>query len=100
MVLANHHYSARPSLAEIARADRGARQEVARWLTTKDPRRDDVNPRARTNTGLRHGWSARTYLILFAGLIAWLQYQGWGWKITGISSRNARPGARDLLFTS
>jgi 1-deoxy-D-xylulose-5-phosphate reductoisomerase len=33
-VLANHHYSARPSLAELAALDRWARQEVARWLTT------------------------------------------------------------------
>lgn len=36
-VLANHHYSARPTLAELHAADRGARQEVARWLSTKDP---------------------------------------------------------------
>jgi 1-deoxy-D-xylulose-5-phosphate reductoisomerase len=34
-VLANHHYSARPTLAELAAADRWARQEVARWRTTK-----------------------------------------------------------------
>jgi 1-deoxy-D-xylulose-5-phosphate reductoisomerase len=33
-VLANHHYSARPSLAELAALDRWARQEVSRWLTT------------------------------------------------------------------
>jgi 1-deoxy-D-xylulose-5-phosphate reductoisomerase len=33
-VLANHHYSARPSLAELAASDRWARQEVTRWLTT------------------------------------------------------------------
>src|SRR5713101_4857263 len=30
-VLANHHYSARPTLAELIAADRWARQEVARW---------------------------------------------------------------------
>jgi 1-deoxy-D-xylulose-5-phosphate reductoisomerase len=30
-VLANHHYSARPTLAELAAVDRWARQEVARW---------------------------------------------------------------------
>lgn len=35
--LARHHYSARPSLAELHAADRWARQEVARWRTTKDP---------------------------------------------------------------
>ena len=34
-VLANHHYSARPSLAELADIDRWARQEVTRWTTTK-----------------------------------------------------------------
>jgi 1-deoxy-D-xylulose-5-phosphate reductoisomerase len=34
-VLANHHYSARPSLAELADIDRWARQEVNRWRTTK-----------------------------------------------------------------
>jgi len=34
-VLANHHYSARPALADLAAADRWARQEVARWITTK-----------------------------------------------------------------
>jgi 1-deoxy-D-xylulose-5-phosphate reductoisomerase len=33
-VLANHHYSARPSLAELAAIDRWARQEVSRWITT------------------------------------------------------------------
>jgi 1-deoxy-D-xylulose-5-phosphate reductoisomerase len=33
-VLANHHYSARPSLAELAAVDRWARQEVSRWITT------------------------------------------------------------------
>jgi 1-deoxy-D-xylulose-5-phosphate reductoisomerase len=30
-VLANHHYSARPALAELLAADRWARQEVSRW---------------------------------------------------------------------
>src|SRR5262249_1059929 len=34
-VLAHHHYSARPSLAELHAADRWARQEVARWTTVK-----------------------------------------------------------------
>jgi 1-deoxy-D-xylulose-5-phosphate reductoisomerase len=34
-VLGNHHYSARPTLAELDAADRWARQEVARWKTTK-----------------------------------------------------------------
>jgi 1-deoxy-D-xylulose-5-phosphate reductoisomerase len=34
-VLANHHYSARPTLAELADLDRWARQEVDRWTTTK-----------------------------------------------------------------
>ena len=29
--LENHHFSARPTLAELARLDRWARQEVARW---------------------------------------------------------------------
>jgi 1-deoxy-D-xylulose-5-phosphate reductoisomerase len=32
-VLDNHHYSARPTLAELAAMDRWARQEVSRWLT-------------------------------------------------------------------
>jgi 1-deoxy-D-xylulose-5-phosphate reductoisomerase len=32
-VLANHDYSARPSLAELLQADRWARQEVYRWTT-------------------------------------------------------------------
>ncbi|HXG12675.1 MAG TPA: 1-deoxy-D-xylulose-5-phosphate reductoisomerase [Gemmataceae bacterium] len=32
-VLANHHYSARPTLAELYAADRWARQEVTRWIT-------------------------------------------------------------------
>jgi 1-deoxy-D-xylulose-5-phosphate reductoisomerase len=36
-VLENHNYSARPTLAELHAADRWARQEVARWLTKKDP---------------------------------------------------------------
>jgi 1-deoxy-D-xylulose-5-phosphate reductoisomerase len=35
-VLANHHYSARPTLAELGAADRWARQEVGRWTTMKD----------------------------------------------------------------
>lgn len=35
-VLANHHYSARPTLAELHHADRWARQEVARWIRMKD----------------------------------------------------------------
>ena len=30
-VLANHHFSARPTLAELTGIDRWARQEVARW---------------------------------------------------------------------
>ncbi len=34
-VLANHHYSARPNLADLSASDRWARQEVARWTTTK-----------------------------------------------------------------
>jgi 1-deoxy-D-xylulose-5-phosphate reductoisomerase len=34
-VLANHHYSARPTLAELSAADRWARQEVARWTPCK-----------------------------------------------------------------
>jgi 1-deoxy-D-xylulose-5-phosphate reductoisomerase len=34
-VLENHHYSARPALAELAHLDRWARQEVARWITSK-----------------------------------------------------------------
>src|SRR5262249_8388976 len=32
-VLENHHYSARPSLADLASLDRWARQEVNRWIT-------------------------------------------------------------------
>ncbi|HEV3261978.1 MAG TPA: 1-deoxy-D-xylulose-5-phosphate reductoisomerase [Gemmataceae bacterium] len=38
-VLDNHHYSARPTLAELHTADRWARQEVARWTTMKDTTR-------------------------------------------------------------
>jgi len=34
-VLENHHYSARPTLAELADIDRWARLEVDRWTTTK-----------------------------------------------------------------
>jgi 1-deoxy-D-xylulose-5-phosphate reductoisomerase len=34
-VLENHHYSARPTLAELAAIDRWARQEVDRWTTKK-----------------------------------------------------------------
>src|SRR5262245_25447807 len=34
-VLANHHYSSRPTLTELTVADRWARQEAARWKTTK-----------------------------------------------------------------
>jgi 1-deoxy-D-xylulose-5-phosphate reductoisomerase len=34
-VLANHHFSARPTLAELHAVDRWARQEVRRWITTK-----------------------------------------------------------------
>ena len=33
-VLAYHHYSARPTLADIAAADGWARQEAKRWTTT------------------------------------------------------------------
>ncbi len=33
-VLENHHYSARPTLTELAEVDRRARQEVTRWLAT------------------------------------------------------------------
>jgi 1-deoxy-D-xylulose-5-phosphate reductoisomerase len=36
-VLANHDYSARPTLAELLAADRWARQEVARWITMNSP---------------------------------------------------------------
>src|SRR6202007_3314403 len=36
-VLAHHHYSARPTLAELTAADRWARQEVARWTPKKLP---------------------------------------------------------------
>ena len=48
-VLDNHHFSARPTLAELAAVDRWARQEVARWTTTKarpGPRRDTAGPPA------------------------------------------------------
>ena len=34
-VLANHHFSARPTLAELASLDRWARQEVVRWTSTQ-----------------------------------------------------------------
>jgi 1-deoxy-D-xylulose-5-phosphate reductoisomerase len=34
-VLANHHYSARPTLTELAGLDRWARQEVVRWNSMK-----------------------------------------------------------------
>ena len=34
-VLEHHHYSARPTLAELATLDRSARQEVGRWITRK-----------------------------------------------------------------
>jgi 1-deoxy-D-xylulose-5-phosphate reductoisomerase len=34
-VLAHHDYSARPSLAELQAVDHWARQEVTRWITTK-----------------------------------------------------------------
>jgi 1-deoxy-D-xylulose-5-phosphate reductoisomerase len=36
-VLANHNYSARPTLAELTAADRWARLEVARWITSHRP---------------------------------------------------------------
>jgi len=36
-VLLSHHYSARPSLAEVHAADRWARLEVDRWITAKLP---------------------------------------------------------------
>jgi 1-deoxy-D-xylulose-5-phosphate reductoisomerase len=36
-VLNHHHYSARPTLAELAGIDRWARQEVARWLAFPNP---------------------------------------------------------------
>jgi 1-deoxy-D-xylulose-5-phosphate reductoisomerase len=36
-VLHSHHYSARPSLAELHAADRWARQEVDRWIAPKTP---------------------------------------------------------------
>jgi 1-deoxy-D-xylulose-5-phosphate reductoisomerase len=34
-VLLSHHFSARPTLAELYAADRWARQEVGRWISTK-----------------------------------------------------------------
>jgi 1-deoxy-D-xylulose-5-phosphate reductoisomerase len=37
-VLDHHHYSPRPSLTELHALDRWARQEVTRWLTTKEQR--------------------------------------------------------------
>jgi 1-deoxy-D-xylulose-5-phosphate reductoisomerase len=37
-VLANHNYSARPTLSELIAVDRWARQEVGRWLTQIHPR--------------------------------------------------------------
>jgi 1-deoxy-D-xylulose-5-phosphate reductoisomerase len=36
-VLDHHHFSARPTLAELGRLDRWARQEVARWLALPTP---------------------------------------------------------------
>jgi 1-deoxy-D-xylulose-5-phosphate reductoisomerase len=36
-VLGSHHFSARPTLAELHAADRWARQEVDRWLTSRTP---------------------------------------------------------------
>lgn len=36
-LLNEHHYSPHPTLAELAAADRWARQEVAHWITTKHP---------------------------------------------------------------
>jgi 1-deoxy-D-xylulose-5-phosphate reductoisomerase len=36
-VLAHHHYSARPTLAELLAADRWARQEVTRWTISTHP---------------------------------------------------------------
>jgi 1-deoxy-D-xylulose-5-phosphate reductoisomerase len=36
-VLSHHHFSARPTLEELAAADRWARHEVSRWLYTKLP---------------------------------------------------------------
>jgi len=41
-VLANHKYSARPTLAELHAADRWARQEVARWTAMKDVTRQTI----------------------------------------------------------
>jgi 1-deoxy-D-xylulose-5-phosphate reductoisomerase len=36
-VLEHHHYSARPTLADLGRLDRWARQEVARWTASPHP---------------------------------------------------------------
>lgn len=36
-VLENHHYSARPTLTELAAVDRWARQEVVHWIRTQHP---------------------------------------------------------------
>jgi 1-deoxy-D-xylulose-5-phosphate reductoisomerase len=36
-VLEHHHYSARPTLADLGRLDRWARQEVARWTVSPHP---------------------------------------------------------------
>jgi 1-deoxy-D-xylulose-5-phosphate reductoisomerase len=36
-VLDHHHYSARPTLAELQGVDRWARQEVTRWITSTHP---------------------------------------------------------------
>lgn len=36
-VLAHHHYSARPTLAELAQLDRWAREEVGRWIARTPP---------------------------------------------------------------
>jgi 1-deoxy-D-xylulose-5-phosphate reductoisomerase len=36
-VLENHHFSARPTLAELAAVDRWARQEVVHWIRTLHP---------------------------------------------------------------
>lgn len=42
-VLMHHHYSARPSLAELTAIDRWARQEVLRWRTTTPCRNPSRN---------------------------------------------------------
>src|SRR5262249_22799070 len=44
-VLDHHHYSARPTLAELAGLDRWARQEVARWLAFPNPSPPTPGPR-------------------------------------------------------